>query len=225
MKKQGDNSFPQRLAMAGCVLLLTTTTICAQEREERERDERRERQHADRKRLEHEREEFNLEQVVQRFLGRLPAGRQERVRELLREHFAHNQERLERIAEEEPEEAVRMMAGFVQEANELAELQQNDPEAFQRAMRERYLERDCEVMAETCRQTEGEEQQKLKAQLRTTLAQLFEIRQARLKQEVAELERETARMKERLAKREQHQQEIIDKRLRELLGEEDYLEW
>jgi HAMP domain-containing protein len=65
----------------------------------------------------------------------------------------------------------------------------------------------------------------LKTQLKKTLNKLFDLKEEDRKDEVKELEEELKELKKSLRIRMQNKNEIIKRRLQELLNEDDYLEW
>ncbi len=66
---------------------------------------------------------------------------------------------------------------------------------------------------------------KLKSQLIKTLNKLFELKEENRRNEVKELEEELKELRKSLRIRMENKDEIIKRRVQELLGEDDYLEW
>ena len=66
---------------------------------------------------------------------------------------------------------------------------------------------------------------KLKSQLTTTISELFDLKELNRKSQVQELERELAKLKKELDVRSKNKTEIIRRRVQELLGEDDFLDW
>ena len=71
----------------------------------------------------------------------------------------------------------------------------------------------------------SDEQQKLKTQLRKELEQLFDLKEQERRLEVEMLERELKELKASLDARKNNKKEIINRRLNELIGKGDYLNW
>ena len=71
----------------------------------------------------------------------------------------------------------------------------------------------------------GSEKQKIKSEMMQELTKLFEQKELRRKQEVEQLENELKELKKSLAVRESNKQDIIERRMRELLNEDQYLNW
>lgn len=66
---------------------------------------------------------------------------------------------------------------------------------------------------------------KLKSQLTTTISELFDLKELNRQSQVKELERELASLKKELDVRSKNKTEIIRRRVQELLGEDDFLDW
>ncbi len=81
-------------------------------------------------------------------------------------------------------------------------------------------------LAEKYRNTEDKkEKEKIKEQLRTILSQQFDLKEEEKNARIKRLEEEIIRLKDELVKRKKNKKEIVNRRLKELLGESRYLEW
>jgi len=69
------------------------------------------------------------------------------------------------------------------------------------------------------------EKRKIKEELRNELGKLFDQKEERREQEVKILENELKELKNSLAARQKNKNVIIERRLQELLDEDEYLEW
>ena len=69
------------------------------------------------------------------------------------------------------------------------------------------------------------EKQKIVSDLKTVLNQLFDMKEKSRTLEVENLEKELKQLKESLKVRKQSKNEIINRRLNELIGKGDYLDW
>jgi hypothetical protein len=69
------------------------------------------------------------------------------------------------------------------------------------------------------------EKEKIKEQLRTQLNELFNQKEERRKQEVEFMQQELIDLKKSLEVRQQNKKQIIEKRIQELLKEDQYLDW
>jgi hypothetical protein len=81
-------------------------------------------------------------------------------------------------------------------------------------------------LVERFQQAEGsDEKEPVKEELRTVLGQLFEIREKARAREIERLTKQLQRLTERLAKRQEKRDEIVQRRLAQLLGIGDDLDW
>jgi len=125
---------------------------------------------------------------------------------------------------EERERAERRERGNV-ERRDRGERREEDPEAFERAVRERGLERDAETLAREAEGLKGEPREKAIARLRKLLSEAFNMRQEEMRTEMHELEEALTRVKTLVEKRQKNRDLIIERRIKELTGELDHLEW
>ncbi len=104
-------------------------------------------------------------------------------------------------------------------------LNKRDKKRFDREQRLFELEIVSESLAAKYLKAKENERAKIKPQLRTTLNELFELREADRKFEVEMLEKELTKLTKQLKVRMENKSKIIDRRIQELLGEDDYLDW
>jgi len=88
---------------------------------------------------------------------------------------------------------------------------------------------ELEILTQTksikYRAASGSEKEQLKKELEQTLDQLFEMKENVKRIQIKEIEQELKEMKLSLQKRQENKNEIIRRRLQDLLGEADYLDW
>jgi len=70
-----------------------------------------------------------------------------------------------------------------------------------------------------------EEKEKRKKELQNNLSQLFDLKERQKEKEVIILETELRKLKEKIAARKKNKDIIIKRRMEELLGDGEYLEW
>lgn len=87
------------------------------------------------------------------------------------------------------------------------------------------LEVKTEALAVKYKKASEANRNKIKRELRQELESLFKEKEERRKQEVEELEEELKELKKSLAIRQQNKDKIIERRMQELLDEDEYLEW
>ena len=192
--------------------------------EERERAERRE--DGDRRARRREAEEFRgVRGAMHQALRGVPEREQEHVIRFVHEHFEGELAEAEELAREEPGEAREIVTDVVHEARELLELRQEHPEAFEKAMHRMAIERRSLELAERYRASKGEAREQLLKELRGVLSEAFSLRQAAMKGEMRELEEELDRLQTLVQKREANRDAIVERRIEELIGEDEYLDW
>ncbi len=87
------------------------------------------------------------------------------------------------------------------------------------------LEVKTEMLAEKYKHTKGAEQSDVKAELINKLGELFEFKEQERRKDVQELEQKLSELKKSLDVRQKNKEEIIRRRVEELLGTDKYLEW
>jgi hypothetical protein len=96
-----------------------------------------------------------------------------------------------------------------------------DPELFKAMQEDRELERQTRELAEQHRRAGADERGKVKEQLNEIVAKHFEVRQQLRTLEVKRLEQQVKQLHEKIEQRAKNRKEIIQKRLTELIGEDD----
>lgn len=86
-------------------------------------------------------------------------------------------------------------------------------------------EAETQRLARRVREAEGAERERLEAELRTALDDLFEAKMALRAERIDELEAELTERREQYEARRAEQDAIVERRLRDLLGEDDVLDW
>ena len=84
---------------------------------------------------------------------------------------------------------------------------------------------EVEALAAKHKNTNEKEQRKIKQELKKELNNLFDLKEERRKQEVEELQKELSELKKSLEVRLRNKDKIIERRMQELLEEDQYLEW
>lgn len=135
--------------------------------------------------------------------------------EEMRHHFDAN-----------PQERQQLIHRAMEETRRLAEMRGRDPEGFELVLQQRRLERHVRGLGEQLRNTkEAAEKERILGELRTTLDQLFEVREAVRAREIKGLEERVKELQALAKKRRAHKAEILDHKVKELSGELDYLKW
>lgn len=147
---------------------------------------------------------------------------------------------LERIKAEEPEEIEPLrkeklknparyeeqLAKFWNDLGRLERFKRENPARYNNLKKQLQLERDCRSVVQQFRKTNDAAQRaKLRIDLKNYLTELFNLRETEREEKVAELEQELAELREMLAFRAKNKDKIIEKRLNEMIGEGEKLEW
>jgi hypothetical protein len=101
-----------------------------------------------------------------------------------------------------------------------------DPERYKKLIRRRELTKESFELAKKYREAESErEKGAIKKQMKSTMSELFEIREEEKTKRIEELEKELAKLKKTIKKRKQNKNKIIEKRMKQLIEKEEDLEW
>lgn len=87
------------------------------------------------------------------------------------------------------------------------------------------MDRESMVLARKARQAEGEERQKLDAELDALLADIFQRKQAMMQANIDRLNDRLAAERAKVAERERERAQIIEHRKRRLLGQDEASKW
>jgi len=103
-------------------------------------------------------------------------------------------------------------------------------EAFEKEMYEtemlvQQLEMQTEALSIQFEHAKDNQKNGLISKLKTSLDKLFEMKEKERALNIEMLEKELTQLKESLSVRQQHKKEIINRRLNELIGRDDYFEW
>ena len=107
----------------------------------------------------------------------------------------------------------------------LMQMQRNDPEMFKLHVKDRGLEQQTLQLAEQYRRTPAEERAEIAKQLDKVVNQHFEVRQERRLLELKRMETEIDRLRKTIERRKEARDTIIKKRMAELTGERNELEF
>ena len=137
---------------------------------------------------------------------------------------------LEQMAEEmalHAMEAARTASEFphIQTRRYLMDIQDTDKALFDRLMRERRMEREASRMARKfAAMEEGEARRDSVGVLQERLDGIFELKQENRRREVEQIEEKLQELRKAIVERERFRSQIVDRRLKELLGD-GTLDW
>lgn len=103
----------------------------------------------------------------------------------------------------------------------LERLRQTDPEEFRFVQTDQMLEKETHALAEQFRRSEGETREKLRKQIAEAVGKHFTWRQERREREVKRIEEQLERLRQAVKARAEKREELIQRRVAELLGERE----
>jgi len=129
-------------------------------------------------------------------------------------------------AQAHPEQRGPLLRRAFLAMQQLQQLRERDSEAFELQILGRKLERSVRKLGTKLRGAKDDQKkQALRSELRSTLDQLFEVREAGRKREIVMLEERIKKLRALAKKRRKHKSEVIEHQIKELSGELDYLKW
>ncbi len=118
------------------------------------------------------------------------------------------------------------LAKLWDDVRRLEKFKEEVPARYNNLKKQLQLERDCRKLAQEFRKSKDATRKfHIKIDLKNNLTELFNLREAERAGKVTELEQELAQLKEMLAFREKNKDRIIEKRLQEMLAEDEMLRW
>lgn len=140
------------------------------------------------------------------------------------EELSRAAERLSRQAEEAARAAEALPMLELQ--NYLSGIQRHDRELYELLVKEREIERETIRLARAIRaMADGEERDERVEELQRKLDEAFELKQTNRRREIQQLENRLQDLQQKLEERERLRGDIIENRLRELLGLKNEFKW
>lgn len=134
-------------------------------------------------------------------------------------------EKLEQIKQKNQSKYQTLLKEAYFKNNRFPYWERRNKEQFERQQKILELEIQSESLALDYKDSKENKKQSIKKELQEVLNDLFELREKDRKEDVARLEKELQELKESLQIRANKKNEIIERRIEELLGENKYLEW
>ena len=178
--------------------------------------------------------------IMQRVMRHFPDVNHEAVLGFIRDEFPQELHEFRELSLRHVGEAVDLMTHLVRESLDLIEAKRHNPERYEQLMRQRRLHREAFRLAEICRngdedddedrdEDDGEddedERQGAEEELRDVLEEIFEIKQGMMKAELEHMEKELDRLRGLIERRDSNRDRIIERRLTEMVGDSENLEW
>ena len=131
---------------------------------------------------------------------------------------------LSRLKDADPDRFRMELWHWQQEHRHAKDVEQQDPERAKRILRTGALERKVHAQAAMLPASGAARDAKV-AELKTSLHELFALREQARRDEIDQLEKRIADLRSSLDDRKSHEDEIVSRRLEELLGKDDVLKW
>ena len=148
------------------------------------------------------------------------------IHEFLEDNLPERAEEMKRLNEKEPEayrHEIMMIGEMVMRYREMME---HNPELAEAFIRSHKMETECNRLAEEIRETEDLEKQRvLRSKLKQLLAEVFDLRLKEPEMHIQNLEKEINEMKGMIERRKANKDKIIQRRLKEMTGERNDLDW
>jgi len=125
-----------------------------------------------------------------------------------------------------PSKYYRKLSKLWKDINRELSLKDEDPERYQKVRQQHELDRQCKKLAEKYRKSADETQKAaIKDELKIKLGELFLLRAEEKAAKIEKLEQELKKLKQTLSRRKEIKEQIINKRLSQLLGEDKEIDW
>ena len=126
----------------------------------------------------------------------------------------------------DPQKYEEQLARLWEKSTRLKRIKMEDPLRYKSKKQQDDLDRQCKKLAKEYEKSKNESQKNtIKNELRTKLDELFVLRENEKVEKIKKLEAELEKLKEMVKLREQKKQQIIEKRLNELLNDNEALRW
>lgn len=151
----------------------------------------------------------------------------EKSLEWLKEEFPEKYEKLMQLKEEKPHKFRMQAMRLRKRLGMLNRLKKEDPKAYEMSKELFRLEEEVRELAENYKKAETLQQRdEIKNEIQEILDEAFNLKLTLGKRRLQNLEGKLAELQEFLRNRKEHKEEIITRRLEELLKEEEeYLKW
>jgi len=147
------------------------------------------------------------------------------VLEYIREIYPERAKNLDLWKDLRSEQYRKGLSRAFREMRFMEALKEKDPDRYGRVAEEKRLERESRQLAQKYRKKEDEaEKTRLKGELESLLYEIFDCRQMNRKDEIERLEKRLTELRKANQERLASKEEIVQRRLDELLGEKG-MEW
>lgn len=162
-----------------------------------------------------------IERVLKLFPDALPGA----TMAVVHKEFPREMQRFRAVASGNPAKATELLTRIVGESVKLMDVKDRDPALYQRMREQRRLDRRVDSLARVIWKSTGEKQKKSRTEMRETLEESFEIKQNLMREEVRQIENDLDELRDLINRREAKRDEIVKRRMSEVLEKSDDLGW
>jgi len=108
---------------------------------------------------------------------------------------------------------------------EMQRLEQDDPEMYQLLVEDNRLDREASALARRVREAKSTDREKLRAELAVVVNKHFDVRQQRRELSLKRMEEELKRLREAIESRSKGRDDVVQRRITELVGADKNLEF
>jgi hypothetical protein len=164
-------------------------------------------------------------QILQAVFSRFPGEDPSEVMAYLRTHFPQKIRYFTVLSMRDVDPAVEYLTEVVRDCTELLRTQVSDPKRHEKLLRYQKLESQAYQQGEQLRRAKGDSRSQLQAELAQTLDAGFMIKQDLMRQELADMEAELRMLRNLIQKREDNRKSLVNRRIAQITGDSDLLEW
>lgn len=149
---------------------------------------------------------------------RLPEAERAKLKHFVEEHFPRLALELDKLRERAPQRFERRMMRIGPEMRRLMEMMERDPQRGLMMIRERQVAFQLQqLVMEYHNSSDGSRRAELRDKIEEAVSQEFQVRMERRRAEVRQMETKLAELRGRLAETDSLRDDIISRRVRELL--------
>lgn len=163
--------------------------------------------------------------VMEAVFNRFPGVDQQEVLRFAKDHYVETMQQVDTISSRRPNEAVEIMTSAVYEILKLLDIKKSDPQMFKHKLKEMKLEKEAGHYVDRILASEKNEAEELIEKLKNTLNTAFDVKQKIVRLDLEKLEKELSRLKSLVSQREDSRSEIVERRIKSLLGRTAKVKW
>jgi len=167
----------------------------------------------------------NEDSIMDEVFKRFPEVDPDPVMEEVRREFSRDLAEFKNLAMRQRDRAVDYLTYLVSEAVEMLEMKKESPDLYEKALKQRRLERTARRLAAEWNRMAGEQKGQKQEELQTVLGDAFDAKQEMMKADVAQMQHDLQELLAMIEKRQGNRKAIIVRRLKELTGDTDPLDW